>query len=514
MVGQEPLHRRRKKHTRSRTGCVPCRERHVRCDETRPGCANCMRISRECQYPDWGQDIVDRATKTKLPGVQAPWQMGPVMALATVAVADPFDTLPIEMPFRSMELLRYFFTTKAASVQGGPTEKTKIGLSMITNDPIVCRSTVVFAGLHYAGSYGGLHALATSFFHHKLQCISDIKGWVSNSEKRITPDCLRLIGTLCISEICLGNISTATAQVAGLVTLAKLRKNQKIQENALENELLERYTLMIQCLVELKREMALAFAGMPHASDEGVDQSLLGNKAVLDILRLLPYFVNVKISAKPRPINVNRIIKSLRAITLLLTAPMTFTGAGPPDIYHAGELITSMTLASTDLHIQSVSEKDEGEADPPGSVVSSWKGMCAASILYVIEGPLTGQRAGMPTQLDTLSYLFRILRKDLDSTMLQLEDGKYNRDLWLWKAFGSFLAMAKAQKAYPRSHASFGAIQRLKDMACYRVKWWTQVTQTTEWERVEEALYRVVWGDGIPEEEARKLWKEVLRDGQ
>ena len=36
MVGQEPLCRVRKKHTRSRTGCLTCRERHVRCDEKRP----------------------------------------------------------------------------------------------------------------------------------------------------------------------------------------------------------------------------------------------------------------------------------------------------------------------------------------------------------------------------------------------------------------------------------------------------------------------------------------------
>lgn len=35
---------------RSRSGCVTCKRREVRCDETRPVCANCTRLDTECVY--------------------------------------------------------------------------------------------------------------------------------------------------------------------------------------------------------------------------------------------------------------------------------------------------------------------------------------------------------------------------------------------------------------------------------------------------------------------------------
>ncbi|THW15474.1 hypothetical protein D6D23_08953 [Aureobasidium pullulans] len=38
------------KGLRTRTGCTTCRERHVKCDETRPVCRACQRGNRPCQY--------------------------------------------------------------------------------------------------------------------------------------------------------------------------------------------------------------------------------------------------------------------------------------------------------------------------------------------------------------------------------------------------------------------------------------------------------------------------------
>ncbi|KAF2649407.1 hypothetical protein K491DRAFT_668935 [Lophiostoma macrostomum CBS 122681] len=35
---------------RTSTGCLTCRKRRVKCDETRPRCQNCIRVSRQCTY--------------------------------------------------------------------------------------------------------------------------------------------------------------------------------------------------------------------------------------------------------------------------------------------------------------------------------------------------------------------------------------------------------------------------------------------------------------------------------
>ncbi|KAF1995601.1 hypothetical protein P154DRAFT_340136 [Amniculicola lignicola CBS 123094] len=40
----------RKPHTKSRNGCLPCKVRHVKCDETRPACVNCDKYGSNCEY--------------------------------------------------------------------------------------------------------------------------------------------------------------------------------------------------------------------------------------------------------------------------------------------------------------------------------------------------------------------------------------------------------------------------------------------------------------------------------
>lgn len=37
------------KSKRVRTGCLTCRERHLKCDEATPGCMNCRKSNRECK---------------------------------------------------------------------------------------------------------------------------------------------------------------------------------------------------------------------------------------------------------------------------------------------------------------------------------------------------------------------------------------------------------------------------------------------------------------------------------
>lgn len=45
---------------RRRTGCLTCRARKVRCDETKPTCANCTRLRLQCTYKSTIQAIIPR----------------------------------------------------------------------------------------------------------------------------------------------------------------------------------------------------------------------------------------------------------------------------------------------------------------------------------------------------------------------------------------------------------------------------------------------------------------------
>ncbi|XWW94593.1 hypothetical protein V2A60_002538 [Cordyceps javanica] len=42
--------RQRKWHPRVFTGCLDCRQRHVKCDQQMPSCANCTRLNRKCTF--------------------------------------------------------------------------------------------------------------------------------------------------------------------------------------------------------------------------------------------------------------------------------------------------------------------------------------------------------------------------------------------------------------------------------------------------------------------------------
>ncbi|KAJ5652871.1 hypothetical protein N7507_010297 [Penicillium longicatenatum] len=47
----------RKAHKKSRHGCIECKRRHVKCDETRPKCVNCNVSRRRCSF----EDLVSKA---------------------------------------------------------------------------------------------------------------------------------------------------------------------------------------------------------------------------------------------------------------------------------------------------------------------------------------------------------------------------------------------------------------------------------------------------------------------
>ncbi|KAF1850500.1 uncharacterized protein K460DRAFT_271541 [Cucurbitaria berberidis CBS 394.84] len=42
---------KRKTHSKSRKGCSQCKQRHTKCNEARPRCANCIRLDIQCSWP-------------------------------------------------------------------------------------------------------------------------------------------------------------------------------------------------------------------------------------------------------------------------------------------------------------------------------------------------------------------------------------------------------------------------------------------------------------------------------
>ncbi|TEA10386.1 Sterol uptake control protein 2 [Colletotrichum sidae] len=109
--------RQRTPHRKSRFGCKECKQRHVKCDETRPSCINCSTALRRCSYLD---------TETTLPSpavfsYQCPSPAASTSTASSSAPAAAGGTVPLEPPgfghvypptepydLRHMELLYHF----------------------------------------------------------------------------------------------------------------------------------------------------------------------------------------------------------------------------------------------------------------------------------------------------------------------------------------------------------------------------------------------------------------------
>jgi len=52
MSREDSAQRKRPKYTRSKTGCLTCRVKKIKCDETKPICNRCTHGQRDCTWPD------------------------------------------------------------------------------------------------------------------------------------------------------------------------------------------------------------------------------------------------------------------------------------------------------------------------------------------------------------------------------------------------------------------------------------------------------------------------------
>ncbi|TCD71257.1 hypothetical protein EIP91_011735 [Steccherinum ochraceum] len=63
--------RKRPKYTRSKTGCLTCRAKKIKCDESKPNCVRCTHGQRECTWPE-GVPTRKKATPRKQEPLDSP----------------------------------------------------------------------------------------------------------------------------------------------------------------------------------------------------------------------------------------------------------------------------------------------------------------------------------------------------------------------------------------------------------------------------------------------------------
>ncbi|KAH8660381.1 hypothetical protein BX600DRAFT_438591 [Xylariales sp. PMI_506] len=97
----------RRGHTKSRQGCKPCKLRHIKCDEERPSCSNCVVRKHRCSYLDLVAATLPSSYRTTasssstptIPSISAPSTVHPSSAPGVPLTPGSTGSLASSQPF-------------------------------------------------------------------------------------------------------------------------------------------------------------------------------------------------------------------------------------------------------------------------------------------------------------------------------------------------------------------------------------------------------------------------------
>ncbi|KAJ0423489.1 hypothetical protein BJY00DRAFT_278646 [Aspergillus carlsbadensis] len=548
----------RTNNTRSRAGCLTCRQRHIRCDEQRPTCQKCLDSNKLCNYPHAVIPLRDRRLLQRNalpPGQQVPWALAEtpgltVKRLPASTSIDPFDSLPIKMPFRSRELYHYFYQTGAA-LAVAPSDANDDCIALATLNEHALRSTILIAGIHYSWNTGNLQAYESSFLFHKIESIRIINQWLQASDPRSFVVCVRQILTISLAECCLGNIAAAETHLDGVMALfdARADVDSPANLNDIESELAERYLLLTSCFVLILKtrledfRLFLATQGIDPDADGSSAEALKliktwhgleygGLAARLKAMRLFPFFFS------PPP--TNRRLKTVDAFPILDTLSMITDTVDQARANPTPEQMqrvwndggpTKLLLDLVNAHVSSFAKDDEDRDQNPNfdstqnaakvRLYTSWSGLSAAAELYM-HSVLHIMNCGNPLEPRLLHRVLLILKRDIDQTRDDCRrDGTaslLHQSLWFWKVFMGVWALRRHftirfETTETEISACRGELKELHEWFRGYARIWSALTGKTQWGDVQRVLARITWPSVLgrgEEDQVADAWAQVI----
>ncbi|KAF2159553.1 hypothetical protein M409DRAFT_70985 [Zasmidium cellare ATCC 36951] len=160
-----PIVRQRAKAPKTRTGCKTCRQRHIKCDETKPACQRCARSGRQCG----GYDTVKNPNDVrKLPFVQ-PKHLSPGTALSPV-LQSPGGSLQ-RMGTTERNAFDYFRMQTVHQLPGNAwlLSWERLSITASLTEPAILHAIIALGSLHQAyGIFSPSHYIKGSSVDHSL----------------------------------------------------------------------------------------------------------------------------------------------------------------------------------------------------------------------------------------------------------------------------------------------------------------------------------------------------------
>lgn len=136
----EARRNRLKKHTKTKTGCLVCRKRRIKCDERRPHCRNCSIGNRPCVY---GQTQHDGTMLHSPPDPGSSVPDGDSRSLGHRGNGDGFQAIHMSLLYHAMTRMCDFM-----ALEGDLHILIKVALDNSTTAPYVLDQLLALAALH------------------------------------------------------------------------------------------------------------------------------------------------------------------------------------------------------------------------------------------------------------------------------------------------------------------------------------------------------------------------------
>ncbi|KAK4241769.1 acyl-CoA N-acyltransferase [Achaetomium macrosporum] len=185
----------RRSHKKSRNGCLECKKRHIKCDETRPQCINCTTVQRECRYSTpWAGAERSPSHRSASPQVSPPGHdLTPTALPAAFPGLHPLATG--EEPHSSvdmvhMELLHHYLTDPVLHIAPSSSLR-EVMMANGLREPYVMHSLLALSAHHLSvirpGQEVFYRTLATQLQTRALSLFNsiDVSLLGDSAEKRV-----------------------------------------------------------------------------------------------------------------------------------------------------------------------------------------------------------------------------------------------------------------------------------------------------------------------------------------
>ncbi|OIW33764.1 hypothetical protein CONLIGDRAFT_191062 [Coniochaeta ligniaria NRRL 30616] len=494
--------RQRRYHQRSRNGCITCKKRHVRCDEARPLCMNCLRNGGECGYPDPFVSFPGSASeagprsetpparrtgrmliKSDMPSSSdtrqvATWQapqhscslldMTPKDSLAGLMLSGPLTKLPAQS--------RWLFHTFAQrSIQdrpgvSGPKESFVVHKALANPGMLhVCLSLSAIQHLWSTGS-DSWGSLKIPLQYHKVEAYRYVRQQIENPKEANNDTTITTVASLALLEASLWEIKAGPAAGSIQNILTHLQGLQKIVETYLKPKDSEQ-TLFQRTIMMGTRVIQEGIVMQPEIAEQVSHE--IYQPLVPSVLFM---------SLWPNPLSGwwnNEVKPAARA---------WFAN----DLSPGGKKYTEFTDVPTDS-----AQFAQFTIASRNAYYTAFLFMC----MMLREGALSSF---------ILKLLIDQLLDDAERTEKAFLEGRCNPSIWFWTMMMTLAAVASAP-----AEDELEAMQIITWQGAIRgkIRLANTILGLNDWESAKAHLKLIAWEEGFDgENEMRQMWKDITWD--